>query len=297
MKTCWTILTAVTASVSIAPCSADAAVTPWNATIAASNPLDWYQFNELSGSALIDYGSAHLNGTYGTGPTSATLGVPGILGAAAQFGDQSTAIMNGPDVTGNWSAEFVLKRIGTKISSVLIRGTPFAFPTTALKLEQYPGTEQVGFTQYGVVDYTFSPAVPTPFGQWMDLVYVNRAGSGLSSFLDGQLVGTNPNSIDLDRYQIGSNADTVPESPLAIMNAAVLYNRALSPSEIAAHWAAVPEPSTWLLATFGAVGVWLMRRRRRKPLNRVLSRLRLVRPLRRRLNSSDLFTHFLKTVN
>src|SRR4029077_15396159 len=176
--------------------------------------LDWYQFNELSGSALIDYGSAHLNGAYGTGPLSATLGVPGIFGPAAEFGNQSTAILNGSNSPGNWSGDFVLKRIGTKISSVLIRGVPFAFPTTALKLEQYPGTEQVGFTQYGVVDYTFSPPVPSPLNQWMDLVYVNRAGSGMNLFLDGQLVGTNPNSIDLDRYQIGSNADTVPESPL-----------------------------------------------------------------------------------
>jgi hypothetical protein len=170
--------------------------------------------------------------------------------------------MNGSDVTGNWSAEFVLKRIGTKVSSVLIRGTPFAFPTTALKLEQYPGTEQIGFTQYGVADYTFSPAVPTPLNQWMDVVYVNRVGSGLSLYLDGQLVGTNPNGIVFNRYQIGSHADTVPESPLAIMNAAVLYDRAISPAEIAAHWVAVPEPSTWLIAAIGIGSLLLMRRRR-----------------------------------
>ena len=237
-------------------------VTGWNATIAASNPIDWYRFDELSGSTLIDYGSQHLNGTYGTGPLSATLSVPGIFGPAAQFGNQSTAIINGPDVTGNWSAEFVLDRIGSKVSSALIRGTPFAFPTTALKLEQYPGTEQIGFTQYGVADYTFSPGVPTPFGQWMDVVYVNQVGSGMSLYLDGQLVGTNPNSIALDRYQIGSNADTVPESPLAIMNAAVLYDRALTPAEIAAHWAAVPEPSTWLIAVIGIGTLWLIRPRR-----------------------------------
>jgi hypothetical protein len=251
-------------SVSVAVCSADAAViavTTWNATIAASNPLDWYRFDEVSGNTLIDYGSQHLNGTYGTGALSATLGVPGILGPAAQFGNQSTAIMNGSDVTGSWSAEFVLKRIGAKTSSVLIRGTPFAFPTTALKLEQYPNTEQIGFTQYGVADYTFSPAVPTPLNQWMDVVYVNRVGSGMSLYLDGQLVGTNPNSIVLDRYQIGSHADTVPESPLAIINAAVIYDRALSAAEIAAHWAAVPEPSTWILATIATSSLWLVRRR------------------------------------
>ena len=110
----------------------------------------------------------------------------------------------------------------------------------------------------------------------MDVVYVNRVGSGMSLYLDGQLVGTNPNSIALDRHQIGSNADTVPESPLAIMNAAVLYDRALSPAEIAAHWAAVPEPSTWLMAAIGIGCLWL-RPNLRADSNYLCRRIRLAR--------------------
>ncbi len=240
-------------------------------TIAASEPLNWYRFNETSGSTAIDYGSQHLNGTYGSGALDATRGVPGIVGTAALFGNQSTVILNGTDLTGDWSAEFILDRVGSKTSSVLIRGIPFAVPSTALKLEQFPNTEQVGFTQYGVKDYTFSPAVPTPLNQWMDLVYVNHAGAGMDLYLDGKLVGTSSANIDLERYQIGSNADVVPESPLAIMNAVIIYNRALSASEIAAQYAAItPEPSTLTLGALAAFGTAILacRKRRQEHVNR-----------------------------
>ena len=204
---------------------AGGAAADWTSTIAASDPLDWYRFDETTGSTAIDYGSAQLNGTYGSGALDATRGIPGLVGTAALFGNQSTVVLNGSDVTGDWSAEFVLDRVGSKQSSVLIRGVPLAVPSTALKLEQYPNTEQIGFTQYGVADYTFSPAVPTPLNQWIDLVYVNHAGAGMDLYLNGVLVGTSSTNITLERYQIGSNSDTVPESPLAIMNAV----RALRP--------------------------------------------------------------------
>jgi hypothetical protein len=130
---------------------ASPAYADWNSTIAASNPLNWYRLDELSGSTAIDYGSQHLNGTYGTGALDAIRGIPGLVGTAVQFGNQSSVFLHASDLTGDWSAEFVLDRIGSKASSTLIRGVPFAFPSTALKLEQYPNTEQIGFTQYGAI--------------------------------------------------------------------------------------------------------------------------------------------------
>jgi hypothetical protein len=245
--------------------AATISVQNWNATIAASTPLNWYQFNETSGSTLVDHGSQQLNGTWGTGALAPTLDVPGIFGPAAEFGNQSTAVLNGSPINSDWSAEFVLERLGSKASSVLIRGVPLQFPSTALKLEQYPNTEQFGFTQYGVADDTFSPGVPTPLNQWMDVVYENT-GSAMSLYLDGVLAGTSSSSVALDRYQIGSNSDTVPESPLAIMSAAVIYNRVLSPTEIASHYAAisaVPEPSALWLSIIGAITTALAIRGRR----------------------------------
>jgi hypothetical protein len=243
---------------------ARAAVADWNSTIAAGSPLNWYRFDELSGATAVDYGSQQLNGSYGVGALDATRGIGGLVGTATQFGDQSTVFLHATDIPGDWSAEFVVNRIGSKQSSVLIRGVPFAFPSTALKLEQFQNTEQIGFTQFGSADYTFNPAVPSPLNQWIDLVYVNHAGSGMSLYLNGALVGTNPASIVLARDQIGSFADTIPESPLAIMDEVVLYNRALSEAEISAHFAATPEPSSHVLAALGliVVGAWGWYRRR-----------------------------------
>jgi len=222
----------------------------WYTTITASNPLNWYRFNELSGSTAVDYGSQHLNGTYGVGAEDAIRGVQGIVGRAAQFSNKSTVFLNGPAITGSWSAEFVIYPTAFSEAS-LIRGQPFAFPSTALKLEQFPHTGLIGYTQFGVADYTFSPAVPTPLNQWIDLVYVNTPGSGMKLYLNGVLVGANSHNIDLSRYQFGSNTDM--GSLVGIMNHAVIYNRALSPAEIAAHAAAVPEPSTILLGLAAAI--------------------------------------------
>lgn len=230
-------------------CNASAAIpAAWNSVITASNPLNWYRLDELSGGTAVDSGSEQRNGNFGVGAIDATRGIPGLVGTAVQFGNQSTIFLSAPDLAGDWTAEFVLKRIGSKRSSVLIRGIPFEFPSQALKLEQFDSTGQVGFTQFGQVDATFSPPVFSPLDEWIHLVYVNRIGSGIDLYMNGVLAGRHPSNISLPRDQIGSWSDTIPESPLAIMDEVVLYNRALSPVEIAAHFAIVPEPTSWLIA-------------------------------------------------
>jgi Concanavalin A-like lectin/glucanases superfamily len=233
----------------------------WNAAVAASNPLNWYRLDDASGNMAFDAGTDHRNGTYGSGAIDAIREVPGLVGKAVRFGNQSTIFLSAPDLTGDWTAEFVLKRIGSKRSSVLIRGVPFEFPSQALKLEQFENTGQVGFTQYGQVDATFTPPVFSPLDEWIHLVYVNRIGSGLSLYLNGELAGSHPSNINLPRDQIGSWSDTVPESPFAIMDEVVLYNRALTGSEIAAHFAAVPEPGSCLLAILSLFAISCQRRR------------------------------------
>jgi Concanavalin A-like lectin/glucanases superfamily len=237
----------------------------WNATIAASNPLNWYRFDEESGTSAIDYGSQQLHGMYGTGALDAQRGIPGRVGTAAQFGDQSTVFLSAPDIGGDWSAEFILMRTGTKSSSVLIRGIPFAFPSQALKLEQYPNTEQIGYTKFGIVDATFVPAASSPLNEWIHIVYVNQSAvDRVQLYVNGALAGTRIDHFDLPREQIGSWSDTVPESPLAIIDEVVLYNRALSPTEIAAHFAALPEPATATMAMLTGIGALSGLRRRRR---------------------------------
>jgi hypothetical protein len=58
MRKSTTILLSVAAIVSTMAGLVGANVVIWNATISASNPLDWYRCNELAGGTLIDYAGA-----------------------------------------------------------------------------------------------------------------------------------------------------------------------------------------------------------------------------------------------
>jgi hypothetical protein len=184
------------------------------------------------------------------------------VGTAAQFGDQTTVFLSAPDILGDWTAEFIVKRTGAKRSSVLIRGIPFSFPSQALKLEQFDNTQQIGYTKYGIVDAIFSPPAISPLNEWTFLSFVCRAADDrVDLYVNGALAATRIDHFNLSRDQIGSWSDTTPESPLAILDEVVLYNRALSAGEIATHYAAIPEPSSSILFGSTLIGVASLRRR------------------------------------
>jgi len=71
---------------------------------------------------------------------------------------------------------------------------------TALKLEQWPSTRQVGFTQFGVADYYFSYIVPTD--TWLHLTFVGTP-SGTVLYIDGIPVETNPAVVNLPLQTMG----------------------------------------------------------------------------------------------
>lgn len=77
-------------------------------------------------------------------------------------------------------------------------------------------------------------------------------------YANGVLKGSNNTPIVLSRYQFG---DTESESPIAVVDEIVVYNRALSASEIASHFSSVPEPETWTLLMCCSVLSFLRRMR------------------------------------
>lgn len=222
----------------------------WNSTIAASSPLNWYRLDEAAGPTAFDYGSEGLDGTYGAGINAPTLGAVGLVGGAVSFdGNGRSILLSGSDLSGDWSAEFILMKTGTKFSAELLRGAPLASPSSHLKLEQFNNTGLVGYTQSFIADQVFSPPYAAPIGDFIDLIYVKTAGQ-MSLYVNGAFQGSNPSTISLSRYQFG---DTETESPIAIVDEIVIYNRALSPAEIAGHYNAIPEPSSLALACIGLV--------------------------------------------
>ncbi len=236
----------------------------WNSTISASNPLNWYRLDETSGPTAFDYGSQGLNGTYGSGANAPVRGATGLVGTAVYFDGNSRNIrLNGSNLNGDWSAEFILKKTGEKTAAELLRDVPLGYPGSHLRLEQYPNTHQVGFTESFVADRVFSPAVVAPVGQFVNLVFVKTAAE-IKLYMNGALKGSNNSPVPLPRYQFG---DTEAESPIAVVDEIVIYDRALSPVEIASHFAAIPEPST-LLLTIVSLAALATRRRKRIAQNR-----------------------------
>lgn len=132
-----------------------------------------------------------------------------------------------------------------------------------LKFEQWNNTTTYGATAFGVADYDFG--VSNALGVDIHLVFVAADGT-TSLYVDGALAGSIaaeivPSGIVGIGFAIstadGSESFDVFDG--TILGAAV-YDSAMPADEIAAHAAAVPEPTTMALLTVGFVG--LIRRRK-----------------------------------
>jgi hypothetical protein len=96
-----------------------------------------------------------------------------------------------------WTAEFWVNRQQAFDNSAVLLGDI----ATALKLEQYPNTRQVGFTQFGVADYSFNYVAPT--GTWVHLAFVATTNTQL--FVNGVLQDTYPATVALPLGQLGND--------------------------------------------------------------------------------------------
>src|SRR5262249_24766481 len=105
--------------------------------------------------------------------------------------------------------------------------------TGELKLEQYNGSRQVGFTKFGVADYDFGYTVP--LNTWTHLAFV-ASGSQMQLYANGALVGTITTNIPLPRAYLGvgyvSSASKFVDYLLGSLDELMLFNRALNASEI-----------------------------------------------------------------
>jgi len=222
----------------------------WVKAVVASAPLHWYTLDETSGTVAYDSGSSTLNGTYQSGADLGQ-GSAGLVGGGVTFdGNDDQILLGGGTLGGDWTAEFVLKKLGVEQAGTLMRQYPYA-----LRLDQWKNTGQVGYTQFGVKDYLLTPAVFAPTDEFVHLVYVGDPASGISAYVNGQLAGTNPNYIQLPLGTIGAG-----DTAHALIDEVVIYDRALSLDEIRAHMSTIPEPAT--LALLGAGLLAALRRRR-----------------------------------
>ena len=108
-----------------------------------------------------------------------------------------------------------------------------------LKLEQYNGTRQVGFTRFGVADYNFGYTVP--LSTWTHLAFV-ASGTQMQLYANGSLVATLTTNIPLPRAYFGvgyvNNGGSFVDYMLGSVDEVMMFNRALSSTEISAIAAA-----------------------------------------------------------
>lgn len=204
----------------------------WEAAIQSSAPLNWYKFDEASGTTCSDSGSQGLDGIY----EDVALAQAGLFDSAAAVGfDASGAnriLLNGSDLTGHWTAEYLVKRTGSGSQTLHDSGS------YSIRLVQWNTAGLVGFTHYGNADYGFDAQntqdLTTPEDEWAHLVF-RKNSSGMQVFINGTQVGTSSNSIPLPRTAIGSHNGS-NDKLNAVLDEAIVYDRALNDTEIADHF-------------------------------------------------------------
>ncbi len=236
----------------------------WAAEISNANPLNWFRFEEISGAAANDQGSANMDGTY---VGSVVLGNSGLVGHAAAFDAGSYVFLGGANLTTDWTLETIFKAdtVNGGVSMGLV-GTDFtaASDRMAIKAEQWNSTGQMGYTRFGVLDVTFAGAAAATPADYAHVVFVGQAASGVSLYVNGAFAASDVTSTPLARWALAAaavRADGTLIDPLTgMIDEIVIYDRALSASEILAHYNAIPEPSVWLLGVLGGLAVLSVRR-------------------------------------
>ncbi|MFE3449518.1 family 20 glycosylhydrolase [Nonomuraea sp. NPDC059194] len=125
-----------------------------------------------------------------------TLVPDGAKGQAWRFDHHRDGVgFGGVDVAEPWTAS-VSVRLSANTADAVLLSSKYG----ALKLQQW-GTGKVGFTRYGVADYSFDYTLP--LGRWVRLSWVTEPGR-TALYADGVKVGTVNASIKLPMRSVGT---------------------------------------------------------------------------------------------
>ena len=195
----------------------------------------------LSPSNMVNWwpGDGNLNDIFSTNKAAPHEGfsyTTGKQGLAFRFdGTSGYASVTATSLPPPWTACLWVNRQNSPESGAALLGDG----SYEIKLEQYNGTRQVGFTQFGVGDFTFGYIVPANI--WTHLAFVGTTG-GIALYTNGVLQSTLTNVIPLPRAYLGAGYVTssarIVDHMLGALDEILMYNRALTGAEIAAIHAA-----------------------------------------------------------
>lgn len=198
----------------------------------ANTPHDFFRLRAAPQfpAGLMDWWSAENSAQDSFGPLTGAMQsgagfVPGLRGRAFGFDGVLGAVgLSGAPIPPPWTACFWVKRDdATDASAALISDD-----ASALKLEQWPSSRQVGFTQFGVADYSFGFVLPT--NVWTHLTFVGTP-AGTVLYSNAIQVASNPSVVNLPRGVIGSRS-TGQDHVKGSLDEITLFGRALTVEEI-----------------------------------------------------------------
>jgi Concanavalin A-like lectin/glucanases superfamily/Bacterial TSP3 repeat len=156
---------------------------------------------------------------------------PGVAAGAFSFDGADDAIrFDGAPLPPPWTLTMWVRREdGAGRSASLFNDTQ-----TAIKLEQWPNTRKVGITHFGVADYEFDYQMPA--GRWVHLA-LTASSAGTALYLDGNLTGTLPQTVNLPCAWLGGGAG---DRLKGRVDEVKIWNSALTPKEVRSEVSVAP---------------------------------------------------------
>ncbi|MDB6032367.1 MAG: hypothetical protein JWM16_2705, partial [Verrucomicrobiales bacterium] len=195
-------------------------------------PYRFYRLGAASQlpSGLVTWWRAESNYLDSFGPNNGSLTGPppsfvtGQRGQAFSFNGTNQILIGGTAIPVPWTAAFWVKRQDAFGASAAV----LTSPSSALKLEQIGTPRFVGFTAYGVGDYSFNYSVPT--NTWTHLTFVAAPGSTVL-YTNGVAAATNTATISLP-LNLVNGRENATDLMRGLLDEVTLFNRALAPAEI-----------------------------------------------------------------
>ncbi|MBL9167288.1 MAG: SUMF1/EgtB/PvdO family nonheme iron enzyme [Verrucomicrobiales bacterium] len=162
------------------------------------------------------------------------------------FGEvNSRLVLKSTSIPPPWTAEMWVRRHDASGPSAPL----FIGDAGALKLEQFASERRVGFTKFGVGDYTFDYVAPAD--QWVHLSFVAGLDGSTALFVNGAFIDSQRVTIPLPLDYFGSSPAILGDQLAAEIDELRVWNIARSDEELAANFRT---PLTGTEA--GLVGYW-----------------------------------------
>ncbi|MBI3855758.1 MAG: Ig-like domain-containing protein, partial [Planctomycetes bacterium] len=184
-----------------------------------------WKMTEGTGGTLPDSSGNGRNGTL----NGATWG-SGLFGNALVLaGGGGRVDIDAGALTPDWSAAMWVCRTAATagIASSLMDSN--STTGTSLRLEQYAAPNDVGITEYTVIDQGFGYVAP--IGTWVHLTFVSDALT-TQLYVNGVFESSAPRAYNLHVDKIGTARTIATHSPYCLLNDFQVYTRVLSPAEM-----------------------------------------------------------------